>query len=505
MNKVSSLHKSLISLTLFYALILLVVLTLGTSYWYDEVIVTQISKMEVNELMDTIKAEPHPPGFYYLLKLLPTQNPKYTRATVILITYFLSLIAIIYSDKSGLTKKYRLKFPLLLLTSSPAWMYVATSIKQDSVSLPLFLLTALLLLKYMLDPKGKSLFLAVATTLCILILGYINFVKAFILLAVVVIKKPIKPSAVLLLGAVSVAFALIATTVGAEQFQLNQNRFSWQGDEVRTPMKVSYLSIGGILSKKKDFYLSEIVFLTSLLLAFKAKKNLNGLTTKKVWLFIIVGFIFYSFSFGIARERYISELIIAMFLVVGWGLEDLYSKSGEHRHLAVGFVTLFQINSILNFVAINQGYLNYELVSKKIGELASTELTGVIDRHPIEAFVRKQGYFSQSEKAIPLSLFTPVKANAKISKSTLLYDGNFIYKNNESVIEKLKESNSDRFVYTVTDTDTWGNFEYYYDQDQVALSILNRCSQKELITVKNRFLIVYKDCGFQNSGPQQTH
>ncbi len=86
----------------------------GTEYWYDEIITTEIGKQSLPVLLDTIKAEPHPPGFYIFLKIFPVENMSKTRFLLVSLSYLLISLITIWGYKVQVLTKYKLSWGLAL-------------------------------------------------------------------------------------------------------------------------------------------------------------------------------------------------------------------------------------------------------------------------------------------------------------------------------------------------------------------------------------------------------
>src|SRR5690606_23436487 len=75
---------------------------------YDETIITHISRQPVKQLSNTIQAEPHPPGYYLFLSLLPTADIFATRLINTIVSHFIFFIGLIIAYKTRVVQKFNL-------------------------------------------------------------------------------------------------------------------------------------------------------------------------------------------------------------------------------------------------------------------------------------------------------------------------------------------------------------------------------------------------------------
>lgn len=475
-----------------FIIILINISSRGTGYWYDEIITTEISKQPLNQLFETIKAEPHPPLFYLMLKLLPVDNQALTRLTITLISFVLMIFTIFYGIRSGVIERHRLKLGIILFLSSPFWYEVATGVKQDSITVPIFILAILVSLNYLTKSNKSSLWLLALTSLVTLGFGYITFAKVFILLITIAIIKPSQKFLAPITLLLFVAFAYFFV-YGQDQFANNLGRFSWQQDQYRSLISSFTKAVGGYLNTKDFIFIADGFFIASLFLISKYKKSKADNLMLAVYFGITV---LYYFVFGVARTRYIPEVFVLYFAFVGWGLSDIVSQSGSKINSVIGIACIFYfLNGLMNFYRTNESFISYKIQNQTIGNLVGEHKTGIIDRHPIESFIRKQGYFRDNLNAIPISPFRPLKQDKYITNELLSLDGNFVPLPQLQILENLKATEINRFIYIVTDTVFWGDFKLYYDPNQDVLKVLDRyCPKKDLRFLQYKFIVIFDGC-----------
>ena len=134
--------------------------------WFDETIVDRISQLRAETFIETIKSEPHPPGFFFLVKLLSPLRFPFKKIILLLLCYFMYLKVIQYGLANKVIQKFKLSSGLILYFGSFGFMMISGKLKQDLVSFPLFLLFFFSVLNIFHKlPKTKSLRYSNADTL----------------------------------------------------------------------------------------------------------------------------------------------------------------------------------------------------------------------------------------------------------------------------------------------------------------------------------------------------
>lgn len=202
----------------------------GTEYWLDENIVSIISKQNLPLLFETVKAEPHPPGFYIFLKLFAVDEVFPTRLALVFISYFLSLLALIWGYKNNVVSEYKLSWGMSLFISSYTFLELTAHIKQEILSFPILLLFFLVTLKAIKPeekPNTGSIFLLNLLTLLILSLGYLYYLVAILTLISITLKFRKSLLSRFLLATQLIIFTSYFVLFAREQLLLNATRFSW--------------------------------------------------------------------------------------------------------------------------------------------------------------------------------------------------------------------------------------------------------------------------------------
>src|SRR3989344_8893322 len=104
-------------------------------FGYDEAVVYEISKLSVSELIDTVQAEPHPPGFYLLVKTLAGFGKNNLRLLLTSFGTFLTFASLVIAHKNNLLEKYKFTLGISLFLGTSGFISVLSTLKQDIISL----------------------------------------------------------------------------------------------------------------------------------------------------------------------------------------------------------------------------------------------------------------------------------------------------------------------------------------------------------------------------------
>ena len=457
-------------------------------YWYDEIIVTEISKQPVLELLDTIKAEPHPPGFYLLLKLLPTDNPINTRIIIASTGTLLMVLGILVGGKLGVLKKHNLNAGIILLVLSPFWIQQVTTIKQDVITTPLMLLNFIVLIKYSERKQFKYLLLAYIVFFILFFFGYINALVCFSCLCLVSLRK--KSNKEFYIFFIVVLFLSAYLLLGGyTQFKENFSRFGWQENQYASLLALLKVSVGGRLPGIKSFFLSDFFVAGGIVLLYMRVKTLGKDNTveKKALKFSVLYLLFGMLIAGIAKSRYISGVIIILFLLIGQEITKIKIKN---KVVPMALLSIYMFNSVGNFLRYTKTIQSYEIQTNKIKTISGSKKLGLISNHPLDALVRKK-YYIKDPRITPINPFEPYNS-LEITRENLSRDGHFEDKTTKKVAENLKSSGFEDFVYIETSFT-----ENYYDSNGKVMEVLNKqCSEKDLGEWKKYYLILFEKCKF---------
>ncbi len=242
----------------------------GTN-WFDEVVVTSISKLDLRSFLEIIRYEPHPPGFYLFLKIFLFNDIIQYRLLGLFVGFFLTYLSLNYADKKGLLKNQGLFFGILLFLSSYTYLLITNAAKQDTISLPLlmlhFFVSVNITKSHRGGAKGFDYMLLVLVSTILLFTGYIAYAFSIINLLVCIFKSKDKRIIFYLLAVQSVAILITYRYFASYQIGHLMNRSGLSEGHIRlflTSLSMHLLGISFNLIIGK---------LLSLIFLFELKEN----------------------------------------------------------------------------------------------------------------------------------------------------------------------------------------------------------------------------------------
>lgn len=214
------------------------------SFSYDEMVVWEISRLDLQDLIHTVYAEPHPIGFYVFLKLLPA-DPVFSRVAITIASYFLIFLSVLLAQKEGLFKKLPLKNGVLVYLASFSFLTITIDLKQDSLSFPLILTAVVIAAKK--DRSYKKILLLQIILSTLLFIGYINYAWA-ISSVILIFMYQRKAKSIPLIAAPQIILVTIYYKLFLEsQIAFNLNRFEWTNRYSNMPFQSLIIHLFGTL------------------------------------------------------------------------------------------------------------------------------------------------------------------------------------------------------------------------------------------------------------------
>jgi hypothetical protein len=479
----------LISLTISIAIII----NQGTNYWYDEVIVTNISQQPLFKMLDSIKGEPHPIGLYFVLKMMPTENAIKTRLVTTLISYLLIICSLVFLAKKSLLQKGNVVLGLMMCTLSVFWFTSATSVKHEFISLPLLILYLFLWLKH-IEQSGSDNFRYISfLTIVMLLFSYLFFFKMVILTLVLFIVSKDKKSMLLHLISIAGFTLLYIIFFGLSQYKINIDRQFWWDFSGTNPFILLLNTIGGTVNAA----LALSIFALSVMLAVIGLNTYSSKVKTHLWTTIIVLIVLDFIILSPVRDRYIGEVIILTSLLGGLGLNHLLMKVPRFRKILLFLVTaILFINSIVNFYVRNQMINFYAETNQFIDQniAIANKKTLITERHPISPFIRKIGYFSDNYNAVPINILANTHIeHTEISKELILQDQFHPDLDQAEIKRRLADTNIDRILYVKGNLSEWSNLKWYYDPNHRVISVLT----ENCTTLETSYsILLFENCNF---------
>lgn len=463
------------------------------SYLYDEIIVTRISRLEISQLFETIQFEPHPPGFYILLKALPVFSAQYTKIVITLVSFLITLYTLGYAYKKRLLEKYKISTGIALFLASYTFFDLSTTVKQDSISFPLLLLLVFVLVNVASRKdkrKKKELLFAHLLTVVLLLLGYIYYFQALLLLFfLTVYLRKIRLAKYMFLAQL-VVLSIYMLLYGFDQAINNLSRFAWISENTLSFVDTLSGNIMGI----SNHFVSDVHLITFIgLIVFAAIKLTKG---RQRELFmpvaglaaVLTGFGYIGFF---VRGRYVVFLMFLLSILAGWGLTEIRTRKGLASLIyLVVFIPVFATfpASIVAGARVNRTF------REQIIKFSRDKNTGFLTEHPIFSFVFNLD--NNIENLVPVNVFFPRMFDGRvgIDKQVVQLDGYYQTLKIDEIKDLLSKNELEEYVYWLTFQEN----RKYYDPDRHVLKALQQsCATEGISTITyGSILFKFSNCKF---------
>jgi len=476
---------------------LLVIYVVKENYWYDEIIVTQISTQSIKLLLDTIKAEPHPPGYYLLLKMITALDPIIVKLLTTTASFLISLLALLYARSKKIISHFNLSLGLAWFFASFSFFSISKDVKHDSITFPVFLLFIFLILcliKEKKNFKAKEIVISHALVLFMLFFGYIYYLQSLVILLIVSIYYTKKRLPKYLLIFQIVTLAVYIKLFAFDQIVINVGRFSWFGENYNSLLISITQHLTGITIANfwTDFQL--ILFFGSITLVLFQKPKFVNLFLHNTLLLITILIIIVTYSVGLfSRVRYVSFLFLLLSVLAGWGI---YSFKRKYKLLYYYFTALFIVYPLIHsYNAIRLSKIKNTTYSEEI--LASSDNNiGYLEDHPLAPYITKLSIKQHDKRLVPISITNPelFKDKNAIDRSILALDGYYKNTTTDDLKKLFKKQNINDYVYILK----FQQRQSYYDPKRLVLQTLNDSCKKDYIKPLSydSILFVFKDCVF---------
>ncbi len=484
----------LIIYTLLFSLAvkLAVVISFNFPYSYDEIIVTEVSKQPLPKLLDTVLAEPHPPGFYLFLKLFPVDNIMLTRILLIALFYAGVAAALFCGYKSKIIRRYGMEVGIILFFSTLPFFVVPSYAKQDTVSLLLLLPTLFLLLNYSESKRQKTLTLAVILIFMQFFIGYVYFVYSFVMLLITILSSDSfskiffkKNWYLFLFGLPSLLYLL---TYFPAQLSSNLHRFRWLED---VPSGI-FIWLGRNLVYAQDTYAGvvDLIVIVFLFILFKAisKRIAN---TPIFYRDIILMFFFVtalvSYIFGWFRiPRYSITVLFLALVIVGNYIRKFLDRR-RYMYILLIVVFLQTISTAFMYsshIQEEKKYLDITNVFREVMKDGTTKI-GFLTPHPNSAFVLRKS-FPKEIAIVPVSPVVNFYVDpGEINRNLLLVEGAPLDLSVEDLVELLKSKELNSYVYMFSES------SHYYDPSLKLFTALSSLCDIRKVYEATGFQIIY--------------
>ncbi|MDQ5950820.1 MAG: hypothetical protein QG639_96 [Patescibacteria group bacterium] len=501
---VDKLYSYIPFIILLYVLLFhsIIFLSKQSIYNFDETIVTTISRQPLPSLLDTVKAEPHPPGFYLLLSLLPTNNISLTHLSVSIISVSLLLCALWFAHTSKTLFAYNLIPGLAIIFSSFGFLELSYSIKQEIITVPLLLVSFFITLRTLKSPlkeKHKYLIFLTALSLVIFFFGYVFYALSLLNILFVLQHSGSKN----LVKRVLPMFSLHAIIVigymlafGIPQFLNNLERFAWIHNNYNSLFRTlsTFLTAGIFYGVWSDLVVIAFFALLGILIYKFSRLPKNEKIRIGVLALITASLIgcYYAANLFV-RIRYMFPIFFLLSILAGWGLRQLT----YYKLATLGVVlVLLTFNSSIYYSSLTFTGTNDVMVKEiEARSILAQKKSGLLDEHPVFPFIFKINN-PQFTELVPLNIFMPESQAdyTTLSPEQILSEGKFYDLTVDEYAELLKQTGLTQFIYKMQIED---KPTYYDPQRKVFSTLVERCTLTDFIDVQYyHMLYIFTDCKF---------
>lgn len=469
----------------------------GTEYWLDEIIVTDVSRQPLKLLFDTITAEPHPPGFYLFLKLLPVADMSATRMILVALSYALSAAVLAFGYIKGIVQRFRLQYGLSLFFATYSFLELSAHVRLEILAFPLMLLFLLLaVLIWDSESVRPPVWLAFAFSLTALMgIGYVYYFFCLAIGAALFLRRR-QPALLFILLAQSALGGTYFLLFGRFQLLTNSGRFAWLGDHSNSLIEAFKTSLAGNGSGEliADLVVLLFAYLTVSLIPSLRGKNRLAVPVGVISLVLIV--ISYPLHLNV-RTRYSSLLVLLSCVLAGWRIADF--KRNQPVLLAATALILY--SGLVSFRGANVGLFRGPFGRLLVGA-ARGQTYGYIEDSATLQFANKITYIPESN-IIPVNIHFPSLSRPpfSINKTLLSAEGKTTPLNEESLRDNLAGLGIRNYFY-VSEFLEKGN---YIDENKLLMRVLDQyCRQRESRKLSNQFIFyTYRGCEFRQRFPYE--
>lgn len=499
---VSKLNIHFFTLTLFVLCFLsgiLAALFTDKLYIYDEFIVYTISQQPLAQLFDTLVAEPHPPGFYLLLKLLPLATPpQLIRVFISSISHLILLVAILFNFKHKILAHFKAEYGFLLLFSSVSMAQILNTVKQDALSIPLLLLLVIFILHRLKQQKTSLGFIPLLTLLSIALFGYITFAIGLTFTlgfySWQFFRKKLTKEPFVFAALLAVIISVYVVLFGGQQYLANQHRFAWAEDYrssivYNLSLFLTFLDPSSFIT---DLSMGMFLFLCILSMVAVEKKIIP-----QNWLYLSVtfmaGYLILSYAANLlVRTRYMIPLYIFACALAGWGVLFLEKK----LRFKVGVII------VLFFFVISRSFylLNYfheirwelESITAIESQLAQHPDTtfGLLSQSSYAHYTMKLKFFADNPAVMAIHpLFPGILSDSHtIEKKHLLLDGYILGLDDQELLNNnLQQTGLHHFLF-MQNASLPGT---YFDEKRNLFTVLSLHCTTE---IQHPYLFIFRNC-----------
>lgn len=468
-------------------------------YNYDDYVVTTVALQPFSQFWDTLQSEPHPPGFYLLIKLISRflPPPILLKMTLTGISYMLLAFSIIFASKKKLIERYKLRSGLAIFFCSFGFLEITNYIKQDILTFPLFFSYLFYILSKVSQKKisTREWVCLHLGAIPIFFLGYIYYAQAVAILLVFAMYQIFLNKNLAKYISSFFLIQIILITIYGLLFEFNQlhtnlDRFGWVARQNNDLLS----NLSAFLTGASPHQLiTDISVLGFVLLVFLAvsKEIKRKHTFRFFFIFLSTSILLFTYGFNLfSQTRYSILFFLCASVIAGWGMEFVRQKWIQ----ILIFFLLFSFRTTLFIKGHNVLLISFSTFLQSLDTTISqeTEPVGLIASAPSAPQYLKLQFFRKNSNIQPINAsHTELYKEDTFTKDDLYYLDYVINLSKEEVKDNLSSTGLHRFIYIFLDDSS-----YHDPQKQVPNVLIENCTLKQItpITSTNSMIYSFEHC-----------
>lgn len=394
---------------LFLGFLLTVLLTFRFArfYWYDEILLTNISGHDIKGIFEAISTTPHPAGFYIFLKLFDVRNVLKAKLSAIFVYYIAIFIITYHAHCVKIIDNYKLSIGLALFFASAVNFLVSSQVKHDILTFPALYLLVLSTFRFF-DKKNSRqaqlLLFSNIVALFLLFTGYLPYLLGIGIIFVQVLLSRRKKLGITFLVLQVFILSVYYVALLHAQIVNNQGRLDWIKEGLNDPLNGLSMHITGIPASNVLTVLAllfMLFFLGVYLYRFFAKEK-KGQFEKFTVLMTAILLFFSYFTRSFVRPRYSALFFFLVCIIAGWGMGH-FIKERKKVYLLVVLYFVFNFSIFgAKFVIVQRASL---YTYSKVKDFTKESKVLLLAKRPQDPIVRKVDW--RSENLVPVNVYYP--------------------------------------------------------------------------------------------------
>jgi hypothetical protein len=353
----------------------------NVEYWEDEVAVLEVSKVPMPDLINVVRTESHPLGFFLFLDIFSQMRHIDLKISVTILSYTIILLGLLYLYSRKPTLASNLASGLSIFISSFAFLLFTSDVRPEIIALPVLIVFFILLLEMLFDyheqkvVKNSQIWKLHVLLLILLLFGnYLYYAMCFaviICLSICFYKyRGVKVALFIHLLLGSIYFWLIMH----HQMYAATYQFNWLDNFYNNALRtVSFNLIGNNLV---NWWSDLLIILYMLGIWFGLRNVVDSKQPYQIGFIVTaVVVLVFSFSFQLfSSQRYTVPLFLVGSLLAGFAAKRIIEEKLIFILLIIS-ITFFNLSLYANRKTIN----DLTTIVNKMTNYASSSMFGYID------------------------------------------------------------------------------------------------------------------------------